>query len=104
MSNPAARPVRYVVFRRPGPKWKAGIDFREQQGVEQHVQHYFKFHEQGKLELDGPFLMQDAGGMTVATKQVSQEDLEAFAAADPAVLSGLLVFEIRPWLTAMEHG
>ena len=41
--------------------------------------------------------------MMVATKDVSQDELESFAAADPAVLSGLLLYEIRPWLTAMEH-
>jgi uncharacterized protein YciI len=62
-----------------------------------------KFHEQGKLELGGPFLLQDAGGMMVATRAVSQEELETFAAADPAVQSGLLLYEVRPWLTAMEH-
>jgi uncharacterized protein YciI len=80
-----------------------GIDFREQEGVSEHVRHYLKLHEQGKLKLGGPFLLQDAGGMMVATKEVSQEELEASAAADPAVQSGLLVYEIRPWLTAMEH-
>lgn len=103
MSNPASRPVRLVVFHHPGPKWKPGIDFREQEGVAEHVQHYLNLHLQGKLELGGPFLLQDAGGMMVATKDLSREELEAFAAADPAVKSGLLVFEIRPWLTAMEH-
>lgn len=41
--------------------------------------------------------------MMVATKDVSQQELEAFAAADPAVQSGLLRYEVRPWLTAMEH-
>ena len=73
MSNP--RPVRYVVFHKPGPNWQYGFGFREQ----------------------------DAGGMMVATRDVSQEELEAFAASDPAVRSGLLVYEVRPWLTAMEH-
>jgi len=29
--------------------------------------------------------------------------LDAFAADDPAVRSGLLIYEVRPWLTAMEH-
>jgi len=51
MSNLIPRPVRYVVFHKPGPKWMSGIDFREQDGVGQHVQHYLKLHEQGKLEL-----------------------------------------------------
>jgi uncharacterized protein YciI len=96
-------PIRYVVFHTPGPKWKHGIDFREQEGVGEHVQNYLKFHEEGKLELGGPFLLQDSGGMIVTTKDISQEELEAFAAADPAVRAGLLNYEIRPWLTAMEH-
>ncbi len=103
MSNSTTPNIRYVVFHKPGPKWQHGIDFREQAGVEQHVQHYLKLHEQGKLELGGPFLLQDAGGMMVATKAVSQAELDAFAASDPAVQSGLLTYEIRPWLTAMEH-
>jgi len=103
MSDSTSRPVRYVVFHRPGSKWQYGVDFREQNGVGEHVQHYLKLHQQGKLELGGPFLLQDAGGMMVATKDVSQEELEAFAAADPAVQSGWLIYEVRPWLTAMEH-
>jgi len=103
MSIPNARPVRFVIFHRPGPKWQMGVDFREQDGVSEHVQHYLNLHEQGRLELGGPFLLQDAGGMMVATKDVSQEELETFAAADPAVQTGLLIYEIRPWLTVMEH-
>ena len=42
------------------------MDFREQDGVREHVGHYLKFHEHEKLELGGPFLLQDAGGMTLA--------------------------------------
>ena len=34
--------------------------------------------------------------MMIATNDVSQQELEAFAAADPAVQSGLLVYEVRP--------
>ena len=85
-----SRPIRYVVFHRPGPKWKRGIDFREQDGVGEHVQYYLKLHEAGKLELGGPFLAQDAGGMMVATKEVSHEELESFAAADPRCQSRLV--------------
>lgn len=103
MSNPTASRIRYIVIHQPGPQWQYGLDFREQEGVGQHVQHYLKLHEQGKLELGGPFLLQDAGGMMVATRDVSQAELEAFAASDPAVQAGLLTYEVRPWLTAMEH-
>jgi len=97
------QPIRHVVFHKPGPKWEFGVDFREQPGVREHVQHYAKLHAAGKLELGGPFLLQDAGGMMVATKDVSRDELDAFAASDPAVQEGLLVYEIRTWLTAMEH-
>jgi uncharacterized protein YciI len=103
MTNPTTRPIRYVVLHKPGPKWQYGVDYREQPGVGDHVQHYLKFHEQGKLELGGPFLLPDVGGMMVTTKEVSQEEIETFAATDPAVRSGLLIYEIRPWMTAMEH-
>lgn len=103
MPNPNPRPVHYVVFHRPGPKWQQGVDFREQDGVGEHVQHCLKLHGQGKLELGGLLLLRDAGGMMIATKDVSQEELETFAAADPAVQAGLLLYEIRPWLTVMEH-
>jgi uncharacterized protein YciI len=103
MSASTSRSVRYVVFHKPGSKWKYGIAFREQDGVGDHVQHDLKFHEQGRLEMGGPFLLQDVGGMMIATKDILQAELEAFAAADPAVRSELLIYEIRPWLTAMEH-
>ena len=96
-------PIRYVVFHTPGPNRKRGVDFREQEGVGEHVHHYLKWHEQGKLEMGGPFLVPDAGGMMVAKKDVSGDELEAFAAADPAVQAGLLIYEVRPWLTVIEH-
>ena len=96
MSNPTVSNIRYVVFPKPGSQWQYGVNFREQAGVGQHVQHYIKLHEQGKLELGGPFLLRDAGGMIVATKDVSQSELETFTATDPAVQSGLLTDEIRP--------
>ena len=38
----------------------------------------------------------------VATKDVSMEEIEAFAAADPAVKSGLLRYEVKPWYVVME--
>jgi len=102
MTIQTPRPVRFVVLHSPGPKWKYGVDYREQEGVSEHVQHYAKLHEQGKLQLGGPFLLADKGGMMVTTRGISRQEIEAFAAADPAVRSGLLVYEIRPWLTAME--
>jgi uncharacterized protein YciI len=103
MADQPVRPMRFVVIHKPGPRWQYGVDFRQQEGVGEHVQHYLKLHEQGKLQLGGPFLLPDVGGMMVTTKDVTQEEIESFAAADPAVQSGFLIFEVRPWMTAMEH-
>ena len=103
MSDQTSRPIRFVVIHRPGPQWQHGVDFREQNGVRDHVQYYLEFHKLGKLELGGPFLIPDAGGMMIPTKDVSQKEMEDYAAADPAVQSGLLIYEVRPWLTAMER-
>lgn len=96
-------PIRYVVLHKPGPKWQYGVDYRQQDGVGEHVGHYLKLYEQGKLELGGPFLLPDIGGMMVTTKEISLKEIEVFAADDPAVKSGLLIYETRPWMTAMER-
>ena len=93
--------LHQVVLHSPGPNWKTGVDFREQPGVMEHVQHYAKLLEQGKLLLGGPFTDADAGGMMVATADVTREEIETFAAADPAVSAGLLAYEVRTWYVAM---
>jgi len=102
-SDPTHFSGRYVVLHTPGPAWLSGVDFRQQPGVQEHVAHYLQLYEQDKLELGGPFLLPDSGGMMVTTKGVTLDEIEVFAAADPAVQSGLLRFEIRPWYTAMER-
>ena len=76
----------------------------EYQSSGEHVGHYRTLHEQGKLEMGGPFLLPDSGGMMVPISELSQEEIETFAQADPAVLSGLLTYEFRPWYVAMSRG
>ena len=93
--------LQQVVFHSPGPNWKSGVGFREQPGVKEHVQHYAKFCEQGKLLHGGPFTDVDSGGMMIAADSVTREELEEYAASDPAVLNGLLAFEVKTWYVAM---
>ena len=33
----------------------------------------------------------------------TKENIEEFAAADPAVKNGFLIFEIKPWFVAMKR-
>ena len=100
----AAPDIRYVVLHRPGPAWQRGVDPREQPGVGAHVAHYRLLQEQGKLDLGGPFLGPEGGGMMVPAAGVAEAEIRAFAAADPAVAAGLLEFEVRPWYVAMKRG
>jgi uncharacterized protein YciI len=93
--------LKQVVLHSPGPEWKAGHNFQEQSGVMAHVQHYAQFHKEGNLLYGGPFTDVDSGGMMIAADGVTREELEEFAASDPAVLSGLLVFEVKTWYVAM---
>jgi len=93
-----------VVFHRPGPKWRRGAPLLEQDGVREHIAHYRAMLEAGKLLLGGPFTDEGGGGMMIAQKGVALEELATFAARDPAVESGLLTVEIRPWLIGMSAG
>ena len=93
--------VHYVVFHYPGESWVQDVDFREQPGVMEHVVHYGRFLEQGNLIMGGPSLIPNGGGMMIAAPHVTHDELQGFAAADPAVISNLLTFEIRPWYVPM---
>jgi uncharacterized protein YciI len=95
--------VRFVVIHTPGPNWVPGKPVFEQDGVREHVEHYRKLLEDGKLALGGPHLDAKGGGMMVPAAGVSEDEIAAFAAADPAVKSGLLLAEIRPWLIGMSQ-
>jgi uncharacterized protein YciI len=95
--------VRFVVLHSPGPKWLAGKTLFEQPGVREHIEHYRKLLEAGKLALGGPHVDDKAGGMMIPTAGVSEEETIRYAAEDPAVKSGLLKAEVRPWLIGMSQ-
>jgi uncharacterized protein YciI len=94
--------IRYVIFHGPGPIWEHGKSLFEQTGVREHIEHYRKLHVEGKLALGGPFLDETSGGMMIPEANVDERELIAFAQADPAVKSGLLTVQIRPWMIGMK--
>jgi uncharacterized protein YciI len=93
--------IRFVVFHKTGPRWLAGKTLFEQPGVMDHIAHYKKLLEAGKLALGGPHVDDAGGGMMIPAAGVTESEIAAFAAEDPAVMSGLLTFEVRPWLIGM---
>lgn len=104
-ASPETRPVkdiRHVIFHTPGPKWVPGRSLFEQDGVQAHVEHYRQLHAQGRLALGGPHLDATSGGMMIPEAGVPEAEIVAFAQADPAVRSGLLIATVRPWLIGMK--
>lgn len=93
--------IRFVVLHHPGPQWQAGKPIFEQAGVQEHVAHYRQLLDAGKLALGGPHLDARGGGMMVPAAGVSEDEITRFAQEDPAVKSGLLLAEVRPWLIGM---
>jgi len=93
--------MRYVVIHKPGPSWKAGVPAFEQPGLQAHVEHFRRLLQEGKLVMGGPFMDVASGGMMLPDAGVSEAEITKFASEDPAVMSGLLVFEVRPWLAAL---
>ncbi len=95
------RDLRYVVLHKPGPRWVAGKSPFEQPGLQAHIDHYRQLLQQGKLVLGGPFMDGAAGGMMLPEAGLSEAEITEFAQADPAVKSGLLLVEVRPWMIGM---
>ena len=94
--------MRFVVFHHPGPRWKKDVPLFEQDGLRTHIDHYRTIYADGKLAMGGPFFGEGAVGMMIPEADVTREQIEAFAAADPSVKSGLLTYEVRQWLVGMK--
>jgi uncharacterized protein YciI len=99
-TRPARNP-HFVVIHKPGPAWEPNKSPFEQTGIQGHVDHYRTLRNEGKLLLGGPFMDKSGGGMMISEAGVSEKEVSEFAAADPLVKSGVLTFEIRPWMIGM---
>ena len=93
--------IRFIVIHGPGPRWNSEVPRFEQEGLRQHVEHYRGLLATGKLALGGPFLDAEPGGLMIPAAGVDPTEIEAFANADPAVLSGLLTVQVREWMVGM---
>lgn len=102
-ARPGMKDIRYVVLHKPGPAWLPGKSLFEQPGVREHVEHYRQWLDSGKLAWGGPHLDAAGGGMMVPAAGVPEAEVRSFAAEDPAVRSGVLLAEVRPWLIGMSR-
>lgn len=95
---PAPQRTRVVILHKPGPKWpESGLRF-DAPIVQAHAAYYGSLFQKGLLERGGPFLSGGSGGIMVFAPAVSKEDAQAKAEEDPAVVAGVIAFEVRTWL------
>jgi len=84
----------YLVIYRPGPGWLPGKSVTEQP-LKEHGKYMLGFYIKGSMRLAGP-LTDNAGGAVLL--DVSDEtEAKAIVTNDPAVKSGIFVFEMHPW-------
>jgi uncharacterized protein YciI len=93
----------FVMEHAPGPGWEAGTDFREQPGIEDHFAFMSLLNARGVLVVGGPFM--DGApdrpvGMAVV-RVASEDEADALAGQDQAVVKGLLTYRVRPWRVPM---
>ena len=89
-----ATKATYLVLYRPGPAWLTGKSVMEQP-LKEHGKYMLSLYIKGSMKLAGP-LTDDAGGAVLL--EVSNEaEAKAIVANDPAVKSGVFVYEMHPW-------
>lgn len=89
-----ARKLNYLVLYRPGPKWLIGKSVMEQP-LKEHGKYMLSLYTKGSMKLAGP-LTDDAGG-AVLLEVPDEAEAKQIVANDPAVKSGIFIYEIHPW-------
>ena len=93
-SPETATKATYLVLYRPGPAWLTGKSVMEQP-LKEHGKYMLSLYTKGSMKLAGP-LTDNAGGAVLL--EVSNEaEAKAIVANDPAVRSGVFVYEMHPW-------
>jgi uncharacterized protein YciI len=89
-----ATKATYLVIYRPGPGWLTGKSVMEQP-LKEHGKYMLSLYTKGRMKLAGP-LTDNAGGAVLL--DVSDEaEARTIVANDPAVRSGIFVYEMHPW-------
>jgi len=86
--------VTCLVIYRPGPGWLAGKSVFEQP-LKEHGKYMRALYMKGSMKLAGP-LTDNAGG-AVLLVVANESEAKALVMDDPAVKSGVFVYEIHPW-------
>src|SRR5207253_7306377 len=84
----------FLVIYRPGPAWLPGKSVWEQP-LKEHGKYMLDLYAKGWMKVARP-LTDNAGG-AVVLEVAGEHQAKATVAADPAVKSGIFVYEMHPW-------
>ena len=84
----------YLVLYRPGPAWLTGKSVMEQP-LKEHGKYMLSLYIKGSMQLAGP-LTDNAGG-AVLLEVANEAEAKMIVMNDPAVKSGVFVYEMHPW-------
>ena len=86
--------VTFLVIYRPGPAWLAGKSVSEQP-LKEHGKYMLGLYVKGAMKLAGP--LRDNTGGAVVLEVADESEAKAIVTGDPAVKSGIFVYEMHPW-------
>lgn len=84
----------YLVIYRPGPEWLDEKSTGEQPLME-HGKYMLSLYVKGSMMLAGP--LTDIAGGAVLLSVANESEAKTLVAEDPAVKSGIFVYEMHPW-------
>src|SRR6266508_403744 len=89
-----ATKATYLIIYRPGPAWLTGKSVMEQP-LREYGKYMLSLYIKGSMKLAGP-LTDNAGG-DVLLDVSNEAEARTIVANDPAVQSGIFVYEMHPW-------
>lgn len=93
----AATPARglFLFLFSPGPAWRPGVPMR-QQDLRDHAAYHDRLVREGRGFAGGAYRGMD-GGMAIV-RAADLAEAQAMLAADPAIVNGVFVAELRQWM------
>jgi uncharacterized protein len=90
----------YLFLYRPGPAWRADRPMH-QQDLRDHVVYQARLLRERRSVAAGPYAGEN-GGLAIV-RAASLEEARAMLAADPAIVNGVFVAELRQWTPAFHN-
>jgi uncharacterized protein YciI len=84
----------FLFLFRPGPAWRPGVPMR-QQDLRAHAAYHARLLAEGRSFAGGGYVGED-GGLAIV-RAADMAEARAMLAADPAIVNGVFVAELRQW-------